>query len=137
MPVPVTVKTYWPEAVPGSLVPPPPPLLEPPPPPHAATLPSASISTNMPSIARQLRRRAGIPKNTMSARIAPDPVTATPGNAGRFSAAVVAAVVLTVAVPLPLDPNAVVDTVHFGVSPAEFAGAPELSVQLLKVTVPE
>ena len=50
--------------------PPPPPTLTPP---QLARLPIAVISTTMPSICRQLRRRDGIPRNTSNARIAPLP----------------------------------------------------------------
>src|SRR6185437_7921241 len=108
-------------------------LLEPPPPPQAERLPNASISTTMPSIARHPRRRAGIPKNIIRARIALEPPSARPlpGNAGRLSEAVVAALVVTVAVPLPLCANAAEETEHVGVSPAELVGAPEFSVHEL------
>jgi hypothetical protein len=88
---------------------------------------------------RQLRRLAGIPKNNVKATSAPEPASAMPlcGNAGRVSIAVVAAFVVTVAVPVPLDPIAAVETEQVGVSATEFAGAPEFSVQLVSFTVPE
>jgi hypothetical protein len=60
-----------------------------------------------------------------------------PGENGRFSAAVVAAEVVTVAVPLPADPNAVEETEHLGVSAVEFVGLPALRVQELRVTFAE
>ena len=66
-PVPVTVKVYVPAVVPGLLwvvvgVPP-----------QAARLPSAAISTRMPSIDLQPRRRAGIPRKSRRANAAPLP----------------------------------------------------------------
>jgi hypothetical protein len=56
---------------------------------------------------------------------------------GFCSAPVVAAEVVTVAVPLPVLSNDVLETVHFGVSADEFAGAPEFSVQLPSLIVVE
>lgn len=139
VPVVFTVNVYEPDAVPGSLDPPPPPPLDPPPPPHALNAPNASIITNMPSIARHALRRAGIPNNTVSARIAPDPASAAPlpGNAGRLNAAVVAAFVATVAVPLPLCPKAVADKLQVGVSAVEFDGPPEFKVHDVRLTFDE
>jgi hypothetical protein len=67
-PTPVTVKVYVPAEVPGSLlvvVP------EPPPVPQLERLAKAAISINMPTIDRQLRRRAGIPRNSRNASTAP------------------------------------------------------------------
>jgi hypothetical protein len=106
---------------------------------QAARLPSVISSTNIPSIMRQLRRLAGIPKNIVKATSAPEPASAMPlcGNTGRVSIAVVAAFVVTVAVPVPLAPNAAVDMEQVGVSAAEFVGPPEFSVQLVSFTVPE
>jgi len=43
-----------------------------------ASPPIAAISTTIPSIRRQLRRRDGIPKNTSNARIAPPPAPVHP-----------------------------------------------------------
>ena len=101
--VPVTVTVYVPAVVPGLLVPPPPPPVLPPPPPHASTpLASVTRSINIPSIVCHLRRRAGMPKSRMHARVVP-PVTyhGTPGRFGWTRAALVAAVVVIVSVAVP------------------------------------
>jgi hypothetical protein len=97
LPVPVTVKVYVPAVVPEVPVEPVLPL------PQAVRLPSAVINTRMPSMERQLRRRAGIPRKTRKASIAPPPAPAQPlpGSFGTASDAV-AAVVLTVTVAVPL-----------------------------------
>ena len=87
--------------VPGLLVPPPPPAL--PPPPQASTPPvRATRSASIPSIVRQLRRHAGMPKSRMQARVAPPAAyQGTPGRLGYANAALVAAVVLMVRVAVP------------------------------------
>lgn len=73
--------------------------------PQAAKLPSTAIITKTPSIERQLRRRAGIPRKRRRARTAlpPAPVhpLPLPGSLGMSSDAV-AAVVYTVMVDVPL-----------------------------------
>ena len=98
--VPVTVIEYAPVVVPGLpelLL-----LLLPP----QLTTPRArnASSTTMPSIDRQRRRRAGMPKNNKQANAAPPAAYhGTPRPLGRTSAAVVAAVVETVRVPVPFD----------------------------------
>jgi len=56
---------------------------------------------------------------------------------GACKAPVVAADVVTEAVPLPVLSNEVLETVHFGVSAAEFAGAPEFKEQLPSLIVVE
>jgi hypothetical protein len=65
--VPVTVTVYIPAMVPALLVPL--PLLPPP----QLTMPQVRhvSKTSIPSIARQLRRRAGMPKSNKHARAAP------------------------------------------------------------------
>ena len=73
-PVPVTMKVYVPADVPGLLFEPPLVTL----PPQADKLPSAVITIRIPSIERQLRRRAGIPRKTRSASTAPPPAPAQP-----------------------------------------------------------
>jgi hypothetical protein len=77
-----------------------------PPLPQAAMLPSAAITTRTPSIDRQLRRRAGIPRKSRKARTAPPPAPAhprpLPGSFGEASAALVAAVVFSSTVAIPL-----------------------------------
>ena len=85
------------------LVPPPPVL--PPPPPHASTPPvRATRNASIPSIVRQLRRRAGIPKSRMQARATPPVVyQGTPLRLGRTRAALVAAVVVKVSVAVPAE----------------------------------
>jgi hypothetical protein len=50
---------------------------------------------------------------------------------------VVAADVVTVAVPLPVLSKEVVETVHFGVSADEFVGPPEFNVHELSLMVDE
>jgi hypothetical protein len=94
---------YVPAVVPGVPVEPPPPL---PPPPHAVMLPSAAIMIRTTSIDLQLRRRAGIPRKSRKARTAPPPAPAQPrplpGSFGEASAALVAAVVLSAMVAVPL-----------------------------------
>jgi len=105
LPVPVTVKTYVPVVVPAVPV----VLLvfeEEEPPPQALRLPSSVINTRTPSIDRQPRRRAGIPRKTTKARSAPPAAPKTPrflpGSFGETRLLVVAAVVLIVAVAVPL-----------------------------------
>jgi len=98
-PVAVIVKVYVPAVVPRFLLPPP-PL-----PPQPAMVPRTTISTNIPSIDRQLRRRAGIPKNSNSASTAPPPapIQPLPGPSfGRTSSLLLAAVVSTVTVAVPV-----------------------------------
>jgi hypothetical protein len=95
--VPVTVTVYVPAVVP--VLPPPPPvlallLLQP-------IAPRETNKTSSPSIASQLRRRLGIPKNSASARAAP-PVDGQNKLLVRLRA-VVAAVVETVSVEVPAD----------------------------------
>ena len=97
VPAPVTVNVYWPEVVPGL---PPPPLLLPPPP-QAARLPRAIISTSTPKRARQLRRRAGMPRNNSRASATPSPSPSQPPTFG-FTRAAVFGVVDTDAVAVPL-----------------------------------
>jgi hypothetical protein len=58
--------------------------------------------TTIPIMTRHTRRRAGIPKKTSSATIAVPPVLAQPLTCGLANEAEVAAVVLTVAVAVPL-----------------------------------
>jgi len=81
-------------------MPPPLPLL-----PQLTSPPVRSTSnTNMPSIDRQRRRRAGIPKNNKQARAAPPAVyQGTVRVFGLTKAPVVAAVVVTVSVPVPFE----------------------------------
>lgn len=105
-----------------------------------------TMRTSAPNIVRQLRRRAGIPKNSSNASTAPPPAPSQPlpGQPlsgpilGRTSSLLVAAVVLTVTVPVPLvvvslsaipEP----DTAQVGRSVAPLGD--EVSAQL-KVTVP-
>src|SRR5580658_4963968 len=58
----------------------------------------------MPRIVRQRRRRAGIPKNNKQAKaVPPAAYQGAPRDLGRTSAPVVAAVVVTVRVPVPFD----------------------------------
>jgi hypothetical protein len=62
-----------------------------------------TMRTSAPSIVRQLRRRAGIPKNSISARIAPPPAPSQPLPGpifGLTSSLLVAPVVVTVTVPV-------------------------------------
>ena len=68
LPVPVTVKVYLLAVVPE--LPDPVKVLCPP---QAVRPPNAAINSKRPSIDRQLRRRAGIPRNTRNARTAPPP----------------------------------------------------------------
>jgi len=68
LPVPVTVKLYVPAEVPGLLW-----VVVAVPLPQALRVPRAAISIRMPSIERQLRRRAGIPKKSRMANSAPLP----------------------------------------------------------------
>ena len=95
LPVPVTVKVYAPGVVPDL-----------PPQPDRELM--AAISTKAPSIARQLRRLAGIPRNASIARTAPpEPIHPAPWPfiLGQASAALVEPVeMVTVAVPLVADP---------------------------------
>ena len=81
---------------------PPPPVL-PPPPPHARTPPArATRSTTDPSKVCHLRRRAGMPKSSKQASVAPPAAyQGTPGRLGWTSAALVAAVVVMVRVAVP------------------------------------
>jgi len=99
VPVGVTVKVYVPAVVPG-FPPPPPPLL--PPPPQAAMLPIARNIRSIPNIARHPRLRAGTPRKTSKARTAVLPVSTQRFICGFAKEAEVAAVVLTVAVAVPL-----------------------------------
>src|ERR1019366_2585021 len=83
-----------PAVVPGTVV------LAVPPPPQATMPPlTAASRTSKPSMARQLRRRAGIPNRSRQARTAP-PVLyqGTPGCSGCAVALVVALVVTTMSV---------------------------------------
>ena len=91
------------------------PLLPPPPLPHAERLVKAASRIKTPSIARQLRLRAGMPMNSTRARTAL-PAPPNPPRFGFASSAVVAAVVVMVTVPVavlelevkvtvPADPN--------------------------------
>ena len=67
--------------------------------------PRITISTIAPTIDRQLRRRAGIPKNSSNASTAPPPAPIQPFPGpifGRTSSLVLAAVVPTVTVAVPL-----------------------------------
>jgi hypothetical protein len=90
----------------------------------------------MPSIDCQLRRRAGMPRNTSRAKTAPPaPVRVLPGRTGRETAALVAATVLTVADAVPPTLTAADGMLQVGESPDWFAGPPEFSVQV-SVTVP-
>jgi hypothetical protein len=58
----------------------------------------------MPSIVRQRRRRTGMPMNNKQARVAPPAAyQGAPLDLGRAKAAVVAAVVVTVKVPVPAE----------------------------------
>jgi len=84
---------------------PPPPVLPPPPPPHASTPPErATRNTSIPSIVRQLRRRAGMPKSRIQARAAPPAAyQGTPLRLGRTKAALDAAVVVIVSVAVPAE----------------------------------
>ena len=70
-----------------------------------ASVPSATMSTKAPSIARQLRRRAGVTRSTKNARTAP-PVPAQPlpfpPALGHTSALLLAEVELTVMVAVPV-----------------------------------
>lgn len=95
LPVPVTVKVYAPGVVPDL-------------PPQADREVITAISAKAPSIARQLRRLAGIPNNARIARTAPlEPIHFVPWpfTFGLTSAATVEPVVMvTVAVPLVVDP---------------------------------
>ena len=77
-------------------------LLLPLPPPQADRLPSAIINTRTPSIARQLRRRAGIHRNTSKASTAPAPAPGLLPKFGFARADDFAAVVVTVTDPVPL-----------------------------------
>jgi len=100
------------------------------------------MATTMPSMARQLRRRAGIPKKKSSASTVPEPAPSQPlplPKAGTTRPAV-AAVLLTVAVAVPglvvpkfSDAPLVME--QEGVSPDWLVGPPELSEQL-SATVP-
>lgn len=86
-------------------VPPPPLLPPPPPPPKADRLPRAASRASAPSIARQLRRRAGIPRSTNSANAAtPRLARVIPfrRKSGRTKLPLVAAVVVTGTVTVPI-----------------------------------
>ena len=62
----------------------------------------ATRSATIPSMVCQLRRRAGIPKSRMQARVAPPAAyQGTPGRLGWTRAALVAAVVVIVRVAVP------------------------------------
>lgn len=89
VPVPVTVKIYMPELVPGFLL----PVAV-----HAERLQKAAISRSAPSRARQEQRRAGIPKKTSMARTAPPPALAQPPTRGFSRAAALVVLTETVAV---------------------------------------
>jgi hypothetical protein len=93
-------------------------------PPQAARPPNAMIMTRMPSIERQLRRRAGIPRKRRKARTALPPAPAhplpLPGSLGMSSAAV-AAVVFTVMVACPV-PDATPETRVIVELPPEHVG---------------
>lgn len=82
-------------------LPPPPPAL--PPPPQAKTpLVIAMRSASIPSMVRQLRRRAGMPKSSRQASVAPPAVyQGTTECLGCTSAELVAAVVVMVRVAVP------------------------------------
>jgi len=120
VPVPVTVKVYIPEVVPGFPPPPPPP----PPPPQAAMLPSAIISNITPSMARQPRRFAGMPIISSKARAKPSPAPSQPPTFG-FTSDAVFAVVDTAAVAVPP-----------GVPLAKVMGEPALIEQVGRFVAP-
>lgn len=81
-------------------MPPPPPLLALPP--HASMPPNRASNTIKPSIERHLRRRVGMPKRKMHARVAPpEAIQGIPGLFGYASTALVAAVVEIVSVAVP------------------------------------
>ena len=71
LPCGVTVKVYCPAVVPGIVI----VLL---PPPQLVRTPRPTMVTRMPSIARQLRRRLGMPKKNTSASTAPPPAPNRP-----------------------------------------------------------
>ena len=84
------------------------------PPPQAVRLPSAAIRIKAPSMARQLRRRAGMPKNTRRARTKPLPVPIHPLLPGMAWSMAVVAVVEMVRVAVPLAVPLVIVTVEPG-----------------------
>lgn len=111
---------------------------------HAVRLPSATISARTPSIARQLRRRAGMPRKTSNARTVPLPVPAhllPLPSLGQFNPLLLTAVVVTVAVGVGvpiIDPEAKVTVEPFKKEQLGRSVAPmgdEVSAQA-RVTVP-
>ena len=140
-PVPVTVNVYVPAVVPFAVFPPGACQKSPQP----ARPPSAAMIAKAPSIDRQLRRRAGIPKSTRKASVMPLPAPIHPlpvaGRSGCTSWVVVVtgAVVVTVAVTVPLvaeELNATVvgDSAQVGKSTAPVGDAVSAQVS---VAVPE
>jgi hypothetical protein len=98
--VPVTVTVYVPAVVPG--LPEPLPLLLPPPPQLARPPVKNASRQSMPSMARHLRRRTGMPNSSTQARVAPPAADhGSPILFGCTSAALVGAVVVMVRVAMP------------------------------------
>lgn len=97
----------------------------------------------MPSMERQVRRRAGIPKKRTKARTAPEPAPSQPlplPNLGTIRSAVAATLVMVaVAVPLVVPELSATGeplvTEQVGASPDWLVGPPELSAQV-RVTEP-
>jgi hypothetical protein len=80
--------------------------------PHEHKPPRTAISATAPSIARQPRRRAGIPRKKSKAITAPPLAPIHPPRRGRTSWLLVAAVLATVAVSVPLVALALSTTVE-------------------------
>ena len=101
LPVPVTVKVYVPVVVPAAELPEGASQKSP----HADKMLSAANAAMAHSIRLQVRRRAGIPRNTTNANAvlpAPSHVPWLRRGRGRINCAVEAAVVVMVAVTVPL-----------------------------------
>lgn len=133
--VPVTVTVYVPAVVPEPVPPllPAPPQLERPPVKNASRI-------SMPSMARQPRRRAGMPNSSTQARVPPAAYqgTGTPpalGWSGWLSAALVAAAVLIVSVEVCAVAPEMVTEVGERLHVAGLLAAVGLTAQL-KLTAP-